>query len=144
MPLAILPTPSNREVRNGGASPSPRLRGEGRDEGTLRESRPCGESSTPGKRGEGGSAPARGMSSATTFAPPTHSPSIPLTVNRKAASNDKEMLLGKARSLCYTRVLLLAPFPGSSVVEQPAVNRLVAGSNPARGATSVRNCERRA
>ena len=30
-------------------------------------------------------------------------------------------------------------FPGSSVVEQPAVNRLVAGSNPARGASfSVR------
>ena len=29
-----------------------------------------------------------------------------------------------------------APFPGSSVVEQPAVNRLVAGSNPARGANS--------
>ena len=28
-----------------------------------------------------------------------------------------------------------APFPGSSAVEQPAVNRLVAGSNPARGAT---------
>src|SRR5262245_13335860 len=27
-----------------------------------------------------------------------------------------------------------AVFPGSSVVEQPAVNRLVAGSNPARGA----------
>ena len=27
-----------------------------------------------------------------------------------------------------------ALFPGSSVVEQPAVNRLVAGSNPARGA----------
>jgi hypothetical protein len=26
-------------------------------------------------------------------------------------------------------------FPGSSAVEQPAVNRLVAGSNPARGAT---------
>ena len=26
-------------------------------------------------------------------------------------------------------------FPGSSVVEQAAVNRLVAGSNPARGAT---------
>ena len=32
------------------------------------------------------------------------------------------------------RGTLLAPFPGSSVVEQPAVNRLVAGSNPARGA----------
>ena len=28
-------------------------------------------------------------------------------------------------------------FPGSSVVEQPAVNRLVAGSNPARGAISL-------
>ena len=28
----------------------------------------------------------------------------------------------------------LPPFPGSSAVEQPAVNRLVAGSNPARGA----------
>jgi hypothetical protein len=27
-----------------------------------------------------------------------------------------------------------ALFPGSSAVEQPAVNRLVAGSNPARGA----------
>lgn len=27
-------------------------------------------------------------------------------------------------------------FPGSSVVEQPAVNRLVAGSNPARGANA--------
>src|SRR5215467_12279617 len=44
------------------------------------------------------------------------------------------MPLGKTRSLCYVRGLLLAPFPGSSVVEQPAVNRLVAGSNPARGA----------
>ena len=31
-------------------------------------------------------------------------------------------------------------FPGSSVVEQPAVNRLVAGSNPARGATFLLPC----
>ncbi len=31
----------------------------------------------------------------------------------------------------------LSRFPGSSVVEQPAVNRLVAGSNPARGATTT-------
>jgi hypothetical protein len=30
----------------------------------------------------------------------------------------------------------LGKFPGSSVVEQPAVNRLVAGSNPARGANT--------
>ena len=29
--------------------------------------------------------------------------------------------------------------PGSSAVEQPAVNRLVAGSNPARGASSFKN-----
>ena len=31
----------------------------------------------------------------------------------------------------------LASFPGSSAVEQPAVNRLVAGSNPARGANKI-------
>jgi hypothetical protein len=38
--------------------------------------------------------------------------------------------------VCYSRTsqALSATFPGSSVVEQPAVNRLVAGSNPARGA----------
>ncbi len=30
-------------------------------------------------------------------------------------------------------------FPGSSAVEQPAVNRLVAGSNPARGAKYFKN-----
>ena len=38
------------------------------------------------------------------------------------------------------RPLALAPglFPGSSVVEQPAVNRLVAGSNPARGAKQIK------
>ena len=42
-----------------------------------------------------------------------------------------------SQSLCYTaRQSPRAPFPGSSVVEQPAVNRLVAGSNPARGANS--------
>lgn len=32
-----------------------------------------------------------------------------------------------------------ATFRGSSVVEQPAVNRLVAGSNPARGANSLKD-----
>jgi hypothetical protein len=30
-------------------------------------------------------------------------------------------------------------FPGSSAVEQPAVNRLVAGSNPARGAKQIKS-----
>src|SRR5262249_52820967 len=34
---------------------------------------------------------------------------------------------------CYSRTLARV-VPGSSAVEQPAVNRLVAGSNPARGA----------
>ena len=44
--------------------------------------------------------------------------------------------LSKRERLCYMRAFI-APsrlFPGSSAVEQPAVNRLVAGSNPARGA----------
>ena len=41
----------------------------------------------------------------------------------------------KLPRVCYSaRTIRGAPFPGSSVVEQPAVNRLVAGSNPARGA----------
>ncbi len=50
-------------------------------------------------------------------------------------------LRGKAGTRQSRAALLyavtLVPFPGSSVVEQPAVNRLVAGSNPARGAKRV-------
>jgi hypothetical protein len=46
------------------------------------------------------------------------------------ARQSKFALLYAATFLSRTHV----PFPGSSVVEQPAVNRLVAGSNPARGA----------
>jgi hypothetical protein len=44
--------------------------------------------------------------------------------------------LSKPRWLCYMPLTPehLTSFPGSSAVEQPAVNRLVAGSNPARGA----------
>jgi hypothetical protein len=43
--------------------------------------------------------------------------------------------LCKAVGLCYEAPCRSTGlFPGSSVVEQPAVNRLVAGSNPARGA----------
>jgi hypothetical protein len=45
--------------------------------------------------------------------------------------------LCKPQGLCYTQPGAkhwFALFLGSSVVEQPAVNRLVAGSNPARGA----------
>ena len=38
-------------------------------------------------------------------------------------------------------VRMRALFPGSSAVEQPAVNRLVAGSNPARGAKFSKTLE---
>ncbi len=46
-----------------------------------------------------------------------------------------DFTLCKPEGLCYSRTLARAALvPGSSAVEQPAVNRLVAGSNPARGA----------
>ena len=46
--------------------------------------------------------------------------------------------LCKAGWLCYRRQSTIE-FPGSSVVEQPAVRyRLVAGSNPARGANKFK------
>jgi hypothetical protein len=32
---------------------------------------------------------------------------------------------------------MISPFRGSSMVEQPTVNRLVVGSNPTRGAASI-------
>ena len=44
-------------------------------------------------------------------------------------------MLSMPDRLCYMRSDASRLFPGSSAVEQPAVNRLVAGSNPARGAT---------
>ena len=50
---------------------------------------------------------------------------------RHAAGGD--FTLCKPKRLCYSRTLARV-VPGSSAVEQPAVNRLVAGSNPARGA----------
>src|SRR5580692_3391062 len=46
----------------------------------------------------------------------------------------------KARGLCYTLLALrtiLASFLGSSAVEHSTVNRMVAGSNPARGANQI-------
>src|SRR5712671_2620903 len=43
-------------------------------------------------------------------------------------------------AFCYSRTRATdALFRGSSVVEQPAVNRLVVGSNPTRGAISTRS-----
>ncbi len=52
-------------------------------------------------------------------------------IGKQSRSSD----FANRKGLCY-RPVAEAPalFPGSSVVEQPAVNRLVAGSNPARGA----------
>src|SRR5262249_22116588 len=44
-----------------------------------------------------------------------------------------DFTLCKAQRLCYSRTLARV-VPGSSAVEQPAVNRLVDGSNPSRGA----------
>jgi hypothetical protein len=49
------------------------------------------------------------------------------------AKGGADFTLCKAQRLCYSRTLARV-VPGSSAVEQPAVNRLVAGSNPARGA----------
>ena len=51
----------------------------------------------------------------------------------------RKFTLCKPDRLCYSRALASAVFPGSSAVEQPAVNRLVAGSNPARGANIFNN-----
>lgn len=52
------------------------------------------------------------------------------------SAKNPESRFAKPRLVCYSQPRSDEPlFPGSSVVEQPAVNRLVAGSNPARGAT---------
>lgn len=51
-------------------------------------------------------------------------------------------VLARARSFCYSLGAFGKAdglFRGSSAVEQPAVNRLVAGSNPARGAISSKS-----
>jgi hypothetical protein len=46
---------------------------------------------------------------------------------------------GRQALLYAFRVREVLSFPGSSAVEQPAVNRLVAGSNPARGAKYIKD-----
>jgi hypothetical protein len=55
-------------------------------------------------------------------------------IPRLMAKGGADFTLCKRKRLCYSRTLARV-VPGSSAVEQPAVNRLVAGSNPARGAT---------
>ena len=54
-------------------------------------------------------------------------------IPRLMAKGGVDFTLCKGKRLCYSRTLARV-VPGSSAVEQPAVNRLVAGSNPARGA----------
>ena len=51
--------------------------------------------------------------------------------------DELHFLLSKRGSLCYTLrpANKLRTFPGSSAVEHSTVNRMVAGSNPARGAS---------
>src|SRR5690349_16099369 len=51
-----------------------------------------------------------------------------------------ELVLGKPKPLCYTLRAcepMFRLFLGSSAVEHPTVNRMVAGSNPARGASKI-------
>jgi hypothetical protein len=62
---------------------------------------------------------------------------VPLAAFKGGAS----LLYARARAANLPSPLVgragwASSFPGSSAVEQPAVNRLVAGSNPARGAKS--------
>ena len=57
-----------------------------------------------------------------------------------ARQKNSECFFAKLKGVCYRPATFASEqaFPGSSAVEQPAVNRLVDGSNPSRGATSRR------
>jgi hypothetical protein len=55
--------------------------------------------------------------------------------NRRAWSGDLNLPLGKRETLLYRHRARIALFPDSSAVEQSTVNRLVASSNLARGAS---------
>ena len=61
-------------------------------------------------------------------------PSWPLARPSPGQAGRGKSRWSKPRLFVIRLGILLALFLGSSVVEQPAVNRLVAGSNPARGA----------
>src|SRR5690606_25825135 len=54
---------------------------------------------------------------------------------RKIAAFSAFYPLHESKRRCYTPASPEGMFRGSSVVEQPTVNRLVVGSNPTRGAT---------
>jgi hypothetical protein len=60
------------------------------------------------------------------------------SVPERRPARAAHFVLCKPRRLCYTLPganLVFALFLGSSAVEHSTVNRMVAGSNPARGAT---------
>ena len=72
--------------------------------------------------------------------PPHERPAA--TADKGKRWREQDIWLAWGKCLCYTQPSsavamrrIAGLLPGSSVVEQPAVNRLVAGSNPARGAT---------
>src|SRR5262249_45663940 len=60
-----------------------------------------------------------------------------LSASARDAAESRDLVLCKRKGLCYTlppREQVCRSFLGSSAVEHPTVNRMVAGSNPARGA----------
>ena len=67
---------------------------------------------------------------------------LPAVLQPSTAAGQIGLCNGQA--VCYMprHRCCFALFPGSSVVEQPAVNRLVAGSNPARGANNFKHLAR--
>ena len=69
-----------------------------------------------------------------------------ISVPDRAEHESHIFVLCKCRTLCYTlphwRPLLRRMFLGSSAVEHSTVNRMVAGSNPARGASATFNTVR--
>src|SRR4029079_2783343 len=73
--------------------------------------------------------------------PPTFAPSALRLASHPDSAKVARRSLGEAGRFAKQAGFVIAPlpFPGSSVVEQPAVNRLVAGSNPARGANKFKS-----
>ena len=61
-----------------------------------------------------------------------------------ARQKNSECFFAKLKGVCYRPATFASEqaFPGSSAVEQPAVNRLVDGSNPSRGANKFKHLVR--
>src|SRR6516162_10274241 len=68
-----------------------------------------------------------------------------LSARLSRPGGDGHLVLCKPKMLCYTLAAcehLCRLFLGSSAVEHPTVNRMVAGSNPARGANQIKHLAR--